>query len=75
MENLNLELLVITGQFPPRVYVGYSIYKGKAALAVEPRPPEFAPLDVCSLDNLFKTAIWNFIIMIVYFVDGAVWSF
>ncbi|KAK4479765.1 hypothetical protein RD792_015300 [Penstemon davidsonii] len=34
-----------TGQLPPRVYVGYTIYKGKAALAVEPRPPEFTPLD------------------------------
>nr|CAD1822169.1 unnamed protein product [Ananas comosus var. bracteatus] len=29
----------------PRVFVGYSIYKGKAALTVEPRAPEFAPLD------------------------------
>ncbi|XP_020250606.1 single-stranded DNA-binding protein WHY1, chloroplastic-like isoform X2 [Asparagus officinalis] len=28
-----------------RVFVGYSIYKGKAALTVEPRAPEFAPLD------------------------------
>lgn len=33
------------GQLPARVYVGYSIYKGKAALTVEPRPPEFSPLD------------------------------
>ncbi|KAL1550990.1 Single-stranded DNA-binding protein why1, chloroplastic [Salvia divinorum] len=33
------------GQFPPRVYVGYSVYKGKAALTVEPRAPEFSPLD------------------------------
>lgn len=30
-----------------KVFVGYSIYKGKAALTVEPRPPEFVPLDVC----------------------------
>ena len=30
---------------PPRVYVGHSIYKGKAALSITPRPPEFAPLD------------------------------
>ncbi|KAL6983536.1 hypothetical protein U1Q18_016922 [Sarracenia purpurea var. burkii] len=29
----------------PRVFVGHSIYKGKAALTVEPRPPEFSPLD------------------------------
>lgn len=34
---------------PSRVYVGYSIYKGKAALTIEPRPPEFSPLDVVSL--------------------------
>ncbi|KAA0036450.1 hypothetical protein IC582_005830 [Cucumis melo] len=30
---------------PPRFFVGHSIYKGKAALTVEPRPPEFTPLD------------------------------
>ncbi|MQM21826.1 hypothetical protein Taro_054871 [Colocasia esculenta] len=29
-----------------RVFVGHSIYKGKAALTVEPRAPEFTPLDV-----------------------------
>lgn len=34
------------GALPPRVYVGHSIYKGKSALTVTPRPPEFAPLDV-----------------------------
>uniref|UniRef100_A0A7N0ULW7 Uncharacterized protein n=1 Tax=Kalanchoe fedtschenkoi TaxID=63787 RepID=A0A7N0ULW7_KALFE len=28
-----------------RVYVGYSIYKGKAALTVEPRAPEFSLMD------------------------------
>ncbi|XXG42156.1 hypothetical protein AAC387_Pa01g2490 [Persea americana] len=28
-----------------RVYVGYSIYKGKAALTIDPRAPEFVPLD------------------------------
>ncbi|XP_057745978.1 single-stranded DNA-binding protein WHY1, chloroplastic-like [Arachis stenosperma] len=33
------------GALPPRVYVGHSIYKGKAALSITPRPPEFAPLD------------------------------
>ena len=27
--------------------MGYSVYKGKAALTVEPRPPEFSPLYVC----------------------------
>ncbi|XP_058075071.1 single-stranded DNA-binding protein WHY1, chloroplastic-like [Magnolia sinica] len=30
---------------PPRVYVGHSIYKGKAALTIEPKAPEFVPLD------------------------------
>ncbi|KAK2408340.1 Single-stranded DNA-binding protein why1, chloroplastic [Trifolium repens] len=33
------------GALPPRVYVGHSIYKGKAALTITPRPPEFAPLE------------------------------
>ncbi|PSS28713.1 Single-stranded DNA-binding protein [Actinidia chinensis var. chinensis] len=30
---------------PPRIYVGHSIYKGKAALTVDVRPPEFTPLE------------------------------
>ncbi|KAI9121275.1 hypothetical protein K1719_008308 [Acacia pycnantha] len=34
------------GALPPRVYVGHSVYKGKAALTVTPRPPEFASLEV-----------------------------
>eukprot|EP00262_Sarcandra_glabra_P004131 TRINITY_DN15118_c0_g1_i1.p1 TRINITY_DN15118_c0_g1~~TRINITY_DN15118_c0_g1_i1.p1 ORF type:complete len:251 (-),score=27.08 TRINITY_DN15118_c0_g1_i1:60-812(-) len=33
------------GALPTRVYVGHSIYKGKAALTVEPKGPEFIPLD------------------------------
>ncbi|KAI9087158.1 hypothetical protein K1719_030793 [Acacia pycnantha] len=33
------------GALPPRVYVGHSVYKGKAALTVTPRPPEFASLE------------------------------
>ncbi|KAH7570148.1 hypothetical protein JRO89_XS05G0058500 [Xanthoceras sorbifolium] len=33
------------GALPSRVYVGHSIYKGKAALTVEPRAPEFVSLD------------------------------
>ncbi|XP_049404896.1 single-stranded DNA-binding protein WHY1, chloroplastic [Solanum stenotomum] len=33
------------GASTPKVFVGYSIYKGKAALTVEPRSPEFSPLD------------------------------
>ncbi|CAN6456031.1 unnamed protein product [Victoria cruziana] len=32
-----------------RVFVGHSIFKGKAALTVEPRAPEFASLDIFSL--------------------------
>ncbi|CDY47337.1 hypothetical protein HID58_085467 [Brassica napus] len=30
---------------PARFYVGHSIYKGKAAVTVEPRAPEFVSLD------------------------------
>ncbi|KAK9119406.1 hypothetical protein Scep_017499 [Stephania cephalantha] len=33
------------GGFPPKVFVGHSVYKGKAALTVEPKAPEFALLD------------------------------
>ncbi|KAI4384238.1 hypothetical protein MLD38_002419 [Melastoma candidum] len=33
------------GGMPSRVFVGHSIYKGKAALTVEPRAPEFYSLD------------------------------
>lgn len=36
------------GGLPPRVFVGHSIYKGKAALTVEPKAPEFVSLDVIS---------------------------
>ncbi|KAH6815707.1 ssDNA-binding transcriptional regulator [Perilla frutescens var. frutescens] len=47
------------GQLPPRVYVGYSVYKGKAALTVEPRPPEFAPLD----SGAFKLSKEGFVLL------------
>ncbi|XP_075524435.1 single-stranded DNA-binding protein WHY1, chloroplastic-like isoform X2 [Primulina tabacum] len=47
------------GQLPPRVYVGYTIYKGKAALAVDPRPPEFSPLD----SGAFKLSKEGFILL------------
>ncbi|KAG8366305.1 hypothetical protein BUALT_Bualt17G0062500 [Buddleja alternifolia] len=47
------------GQLPPRVYVGYSIYKGKAALQVEPRPPEFTPLD----SGAFKLSKEGFVLL------------
>ncbi|PIA62541.1 hypothetical protein AQUCO_00200510v1 [Aquilegia coerulea] len=33
------------GAFTPRVYAGYTIYKGKAALTIEPKAPEFVALD------------------------------
>ncbi|KAK8477649.1 hypothetical protein V6N11_007571 [Hibiscus sabdariffa] len=33
---------------PPRFYVGHPIYKGNAALIVEPRSPEFVPLHSAS---------------------------
>lgn len=33
------------GASSPKVFVGYSVYKGKAVLTVEPRAPEFLPLD------------------------------
>ncbi|KAI5437581.1 single-stranded DNA-binding protein WHY1, chloroplastic isoform X1 [Lathyrus oleraceus] len=32
-------------KLPARVYVGHSLYKGKAVLTVAPRPPEFTSLD------------------------------
>lgn len=39
--------LCLAAALQPRVFVGHSIYKGKAALTVEPKAPEFTPLDVC----------------------------
>ncbi|PIN17012.1 hypothetical protein CDL12_10317 [Handroanthus impetiginosus] len=47
------------GQLPPRVYVGYSIYKGKAALSVDPRPPEFSALD----SGAFKVSKEGFVLL------------
>ncbi|XP_075497155.1 single-stranded DNA-binding protein WHY1, chloroplastic-like isoform X2 [Primulina tabacum] len=47
------------GQSPPRVYVGYTIYKGKSALAVEPRPPEFSPLE----SGAFKLSKEGFVLL------------
>nr|GEX45825.1 single-stranded DNA-binding protein WHY1, chloroplastic-like [Tanacetum cinerariifolium] len=43
----------------PKVFIGHSIYKGKAALTVEPRPPEFAPLD----SGAFKLTKEGFILL------------
>jgi len=34
------------GAHEGKVFTSYSIYKGKAALAFDPRPPQFVPLDV-----------------------------
>ncbi|KAK6139298.1 hypothetical protein DH2020_026957 [Rehmannia glutinosa] len=47
------------GQLPPRVYVGYSVYKGKAALTAEPRSPEFSPLAVWA----FKLSKEGFVLL------------
>ena len=44
---MTLGLFCVGVSSPPRVYVGHSIYKGKAALTVDVRPPEFTPLEVC----------------------------
>lgn len=47
------------GELPPRVFVGHSIYKGKAALTVEPRAPEFAALD----SGAFKLVREGFVLL------------
>lgn len=53
-------LICIAEGLPARFYVGHSIYKGKAALTVEPRAPEFVALDVSlypkdqRVSNLYK---------------------
>ncbi|KAG2707255.1 hypothetical protein I3760_05G140200 [Carya illinoinensis] len=47
------------GTFPPRFFVGHSIYKGKAALTVEPRAPEFIPLD----SGAFKLSKEGFVLL------------
>ncbi|KAK6242809.1 hypothetical protein SCA6_008198 [Theobroma cacao] len=44
---------------PPRFYVGHSVYKGKAALTVEPRAPEFVPLD----SGAFKISREGFVLL------------
>ncbi|KAK6119007.1 hypothetical protein DH2020_047246 [Rehmannia glutinosa] len=46
-------------QLPPRVYVGYSVYKGKAALTAEPRSPEFSPLG----SGAFKLSKEGFVLL------------
>ncbi|KAK9064540.1 hypothetical protein SSX86_015922 [Deinandra increscens subsp. villosa] len=45
--------------YAPKVFIGHSIYKGKAVLTVDPRPPEFAPLD----SGAFKLTKEGFILL------------
>uniref|UniRef100_A0A2P2K4H5 Uncharacterized protein MANES_01G189300 n=1 Tax=Rhizophora mucronata TaxID=61149 RepID=A0A2P2K4H5_RHIMU len=52
-------LPVGVGDVSPRVFVGHSIYKGKAALTVEPRAPEFAAL----ASGAFKLAKEGFLLL------------
>jgi hypothetical protein len=47
------------GTFPTRYFVGHSIYKGKAALTVEPRAPEFTALD----SGAFKITKEGFVLL------------
>ncbi|PON67508.1 Transcription factor [Parasponia andersonii] len=47
------------GQLPARFFVGHSIYKGKAALTVEPRAPEFTALD----SGAFKVSKEGFVLL------------
>nr|XP_023928059.1 single-stranded DNA-binding protein WHY1, chloroplastic-like [Quercus suber] len=47
------------GTFPTRFFVGHSIYKGKAALTIEPRAPEFTPLD----SGAFKISKDGFVLL------------
>jgi Whirly transcription factor len=42
-----------------KVFVGYSIYKGKAALTVTPKAPEFSLLDVASLSLGFSISFFS----------------
>ena len=51
--------MLSVGALPQRVYVGHSVYKGKAALSVAPTPPEFTALDVC------------FFWLLVLYIDGS----
>ncbi|XP_044487962.1 single-stranded DNA-binding protein WHY1, chloroplastic-like isoform X2 [Mangifera indica] len=50
---------VSVGTLPPKVYVGHSIYKGKAVLTVEPRAPEFVSLD----SGAFKLSKEGFVLL------------
>ena len=64
-----MELLVwfvcVAGAFPTRFFVGHSIYKGKAALTVEPRAPEFTPLDVCFVKFPVRNMAFDLLVIVV----------
>jgi len=64
-----MELLVwfvcVAGAFPTRFFVGHSIYKGKAALTVEPRAPEFTPLDVCFVKFPVRNMVFDLLVIVV----------
>ena len=64
-----MELLVwfvcVAGTFPTRFFVGHSIYKGKAALTVEPRAPEFTPLDVCLVEFPVRKMVFDLLVIVV----------
>ncbi|GKV22430.1 hypothetical protein SLEP1_g32305 [Rubroshorea leprosula] len=49
----------VVGALPAKFYVGHSIYKGKAALTVEPRAPEFVALD----SGAFKLSREGFVLL------------
>jgi hypothetical protein len=61
-----MELLVwfvcVAGTFPTRYFVGHSIYKGKAALTVEPRAPEFTALDVCFVEFYIRNTVFELLV-------------
>lgn len=57
-----------------KVFVGHSIYKGKAALTVEPRAPEFAPLDVTRAFSEFKLTPIKFLgLFQLWWLPNATW--
>lgn len=45
------------GELTPRVFVGHSVYKGKAVLTVSPRAPEFTSMEVCFVYFWFSSLI------------------
>lgn len=45
--------------------MGHSIYKGKAALTVEPRAPEFTPLDVCFVEFPVRNMVFVLLAIVV----------